>query len=158
MIELHVDAAGGKKLVGLGAAVLVDGKKIFSLGTAAKPGRTTVEAEFLAVFWGFELICSMIENGILKKGQGLLIHTDSKSVADCIYSINKTRSQRSRSLAKRIIKEADKMTKTGIVRFFRFTLVKGSENQADNVAKSSRRSNPAFNRRSGQGSRDTSST
>jgi ribonuclease HI len=138
MIEIHVDAAGGKKLVGLGAVVLVDGKFLFGLGTAAKPGRTIVEAEFLAVFWGFEVLHSLIDGCMAKKGEGLLIHTDSKSVTDCIYSINKTRSVTSRRLAKKIIKEADEMVKDRTIKFVRFTLVKSSVNQADKVAKSSR--------------------
>lgn len=137
-IELHVDASGGKKLVGLGAAVLIDGKKIFSLGTAAKPGRTTTEAEFLAVFWGFEVLYALINSGMVKPGEGLLLHTDSKAVTDCIYRINKTRSVTSRRLAKKIVKEADKMAKENTIKFIRFTLVKSSMNQANYVARSSR--------------------
>lgn len=137
-IELHVDASGGKKLVGLGAAVLIDGKNIFSLGTAAKPGRTTTEAEFLAVFWGFEVIHALINSNIIKKGEGLLLHTDSKSVTDCIYKINKTRSVTSRRLARKIVKEADRMVKDKVIKFVRFTLVKSSMNQANNAARNSR--------------------
>jgi ribonuclease HI len=137
-IDLYVDASGGKKLVGLGAAVLIDGKKIFSLGTAAKPGRTTTEAEFLAVFWGFEVLHALVSSGMVKKGEGLLLHTDSKSVIDCIHKINKTRSVTSRRLAKKIIKEADKMVKDKLIKFIRFTLVKTSMNQANDAARSSR--------------------
>lgn len=137
-IELHVDASGGKKLVGLGAAVLVDGKKIFSLGTAAKPGRTTTEAEFLAIFWGFEVLYALINSGMVKVGEGLLLHTDSKAVTDCIYKINKTRSVTARRLAKKIVKEADKMVKENTIQFVRFTLIKSSMNQANHAARSSR--------------------
>jgi len=138
VIEVHIDASGGKRTIGLGAVVLVDGKEVIRLGTAAKPGRTTTEAEFLAVFWGIDLITALMESGVLTKGDGVLFHTDSTSVIDSIYSINKTRSKTSKRLAKRIITELDDMRKTENIKFFRFTLVKGALNKSDTVSKRSR--------------------
>lgn len=138
MIEVYIDASGGKRIIGLGAVVLVDGREVSRLGTAAKPGRTTTEAEFLAVFWGIDLITSLMESRVLEKGDGVLFHTDSTSVIDSIYEINKTRSKTSKRLAKRILTELDDMRKTESIKFFRFTLVKGALNKADTVSKKSR--------------------
>jgi len=138
VIEVHIDTSGGKRLIGLGAVVLNDGKEVIRLGTAAKPGRTTTEAEFLAVFWGIDLITSLMRSGVLEKGDGILFHTDSTSVIDSLYEINKTRSKTSKRLAKRILTELDDMRKTGSIKFFRFTLVKGAMNKADTVSKGSR--------------------
>ena len=135
-IAIYTDSSGGRKIVGLGAVVVIGGSE-FPMGTVLRPGCKTTEAEALALMYGLDLFRAIAPTQKLDpKNTFIVFNSDCSSIVNAINGVVTVRGT-ARSFVKNFIEEMiDAVGKE----FSGWTInhIPRNLNKADRVAKRSR--------------------